>query len=85
MVSLSHTAVWAGTLDGPLTNFGMNQATLLAWDQRDVHYDRIYASDLTRAHWTARMLWNYNRNPDVEDAVVSGDDSKCVLPRKTPS
>lgn len=54
----------------------MNQAILLGWDQRDVVYDRIYCSDLTRARWTASVLWNHNKNQDLEDANLIGDDSK---------
>ena len=44
-----------GQSDPPLSEYGVQQAERLAGRLRDVGFDTVYASDLTRARYTARL------------------------------
>lgn len=47
---------WQGHADVPLNPRGIQQARELAETLRDIELDAIYASDLARAHTTARIV-----------------------------
>ncbi|CAG7853527.1 SubName: Full=Uncharacterized protein {ECO:0000313/EMBL:CCA72977.1} [Serendipita indica DSM 11827] len=48
--------VWAGWLDAPLSNHGMNQARALGEHWATTPITAVYCSDLKRAHTTAQQL-----------------------------
>lgn len=47
---------FAGQIDSPLTERGVEQATVAAEELKHVSFDRAFASDLSRARETARMI-----------------------------
>ncbi len=47
---------WQGHADVPLNARGLQQARELAETLRDIDLDAVYASDLSRAHETARIV-----------------------------
>ncbi|GAA5882023.1 hypothetical protein JCM1840_000404 [Sporobolomyces johnsonii] len=65
------TALWAGHRDAPLTNHGNNQATRLAKALENVPITAIYASDLKRAHTTAKRVWDANKTSPKPPFTVS--------------
>lgn len=50
-----------GMKDIPLTDKGKRQAMLLAKSLSDVHFDKIYSSDLLRAYDTAKTISDVNK------------------------
>ncbi|MFW5865058.1 MAG: histidine phosphatase family protein [Candidatus Izemoplasmataceae bacterium] len=54
-----------GTLDVPLNEEGENQAKKLSLFLKDYHFDKIYASPLSRALQTAKVI-NSHHNHDLE-------------------
>ncbi|MBW0474597.1 hypothetical protein O181_014312 [Austropuccinia psidii MF-1] len=53
-------SIWAGHRDSPLSNFGYAQAQRLGNYFKDIHFDKIYASDLQRARLTANEIHRQN-------------------------
>lgn len=56
-----------GHVDSPLTKAGIKQAKDLAGELKDIHFDRVYASDLLRAKRTAEII-TLERKLHVETA-----------------
>ncbi|KAJ5204533.1 uncharacterized protein N7498_005412 [Penicillium cinerascens] len=63
---------WAGTTDSPLTNHGMLQIDSLArhFASNSIHFDSIFASDLSRARITAEGICRQQR-PRRDGGLVS--------------
>ncbi|KAA1135843.1 hypothetical protein PGTUg99_029476 [Puccinia graminis f. sp. tritici] len=58
--------IWAGHRDATLTNFGHSQAQRLGDSLKDEDFDRIFCSDLKRAHLTANQIRIQNlKNPVI--------------------
>ncbi|BGP43470.1 hypothetical protein JCM10449v2_007505 [Rhodotorula kratochvilovae] len=65
------TALWAGHRDAPLSNHGYSQAQRLGQAFADVPITAIYASDLKRAHTTARCIYDANKTSPKPPFTVS--------------
>lgn len=56
-------------LDGPLTDLGSQQATMLADDLKDIEFDVIISSPLQRAYQTAEIVNKYHNLPIEIDSA----------------
>ncbi|KAL4263621.1 Histidine phosphatase superfamily protein [Pleurotus pulmonarius] len=69
--SLDNTKhIWAGWKDVPLSDLGVQQAKALAESLQHTRFGAIYASDLLRAHQTAKSLHEGQVEP-LSDIVVN--------------
>ncbi|BGP27730.1 hypothetical protein JCM10295v2_006705 [Rhodotorula toruloides] len=65
------TALWAGHRDAPLSTHGYSQALRLGEAFADVPITAIYASDLSRAHTTAKKVYEANKTTPKPPFTVS--------------
>ncbi len=49
-----------GHLDVPLSDLGRKQADMVAWALKDVPFDAVYSSDLSRARQTAEAIMKHH-------------------------
>ncbi|KAG8681296.1 hypothetical protein FRC08_015725, partial [Ceratobasidium sp. 394] len=61
-------AFWAGWADAPLSNHGMNQAKAVGEHFVSYPITHMFASDLKRAHSTARAI--YDAQPDPKPSFT---------------
>ncbi|GAA97180.1 uncharacterized protein L969DRAFT_91971 [Mixia osmundae IAM 14324] len=69
-------AVWAGHLDAPLSQYGMEQAKRVGASFKHLPITAIYASDLKRAHWTAQQIHSQNAGPSPSDRQTASSPSR---------
>ena len=65
-----------GHRDSPLTNHGMQQAKAAGQSLKSTEFDKVYCSDLKRAHWTAQQVILANTAFNVKE----GETKEVVNP-----
>jgi len=70
--------IWAGHRDATLTNFGHAQAQRLGDSLKNCRFDRIFCSDLKRAHLTANQIRIQNLQNPVQTEGEGGHELEVL-------
>ena len=79
---------WTGWLDVPLTQKGKEDAGKAGWFLKDICFDKVYASDLSRAVETAQIAapgYSYELSPllrEINVGILANTDLSFLTPEQ---